>query len=258
MTEQSAASGGAAAADPSAVSLIATAYAALRARWPQALGLWAVGIAWTFAARAILWAAHGALRHPSLSLPFFANTLAGATVSAALATLTYRLVLDPGRGWWRPDRGFAACVGLLVLATVAASGLISLSLSPVSVRNVPLLAQHFVLTLGVEVVLYWLYARLLLWPMGALMGNTAMGPARSWALMRGQVMRYLLAAILVNLPLVLLGASYAAVKLLTHRALTQGPDPMTAVVTPILGPAVQLLQHAVAAAVYRARVRNEP
>jgi hypothetical protein len=237
---------------------IAAAFRALRARWPQALCLWVAGTAWAFAARSIRQAAGEALRHPSFSLPFFANALAGAAVAAVLTTLTLRLVLAPGRGWWRPDRGFAVCVGLLTLASVVASGLISLSLSPVPIHNVARLAQHFVLTFAVEVVLYWIYARLLLWPIGAAMGNAAMRPGRSWALMRGHVARYVIAVILINLPLVVLASAFPIAAIRLRLLSAHDLVAVTTVTTAVLGPGVQLLQHAIAAVLYRARTAPPP
>lgn len=234
-------------------ALIAAAFRVLRARWPQALGLWVAGTAWAFAARGIRQAAGEALRHPSFSLTFFANMLAGAVVAAVLTALTLRLVLAPGRGWRRPDRGFAVCVGLLTLATVVASGLISLSLSPVPIHNFARLTQHLVLTFAMEVVLYWIYARLLLWPIGAAMGDAAVTPGRSWSLMRGHVGRYVIAVILISLPLVALVTIYPIAAIRMRLLPAHDLVAVTTVMNAIVGPGVQLLQHAIAAVVYRAR-----
>jgi hypothetical protein len=92
----------------------------------------------------------------------------------------------------------------------------------------------------------WAALRLMLWPIGALVGEAAMGPARSWRLMRGYLWRYVAASILLG-----------ALPLLVAMVLGQEFYANNQIVALVLGQPfltfVAATDAAVAAELYRAR-----
>jgi hypothetical protein len=201
-----------------ASALLGAGFRAAVARWPLVLALWAVEGVWSSAPRLVRRAAGLAPTFPLHSPAWFAQGLLLAIVSAGLAALTLRLFLVPGRGWWRPGRGFWICAGLLLLAGLGASAQTLLTLHGRPSRDLGLLLQQQALMYGSLLVLDWIYVRLLLWPIGALVGEPGMTPGRSWALMRGQVAGFVVAVVVLNLPLVLM----------TGLCCRQRPDPAPA------------------------------
>jgi hypothetical protein len=243
------------AAPPAAVpaeTLLAEGFRAVRARWPWALVLWAAGAGWSFAPR-LMRAARG-VTHVTWSPADFAQVLLSAVVGAILAALALRLFLGPGRGWWRPDRGFWIGAGLLAAASLGnwAVGLLGLVGAPAGglVQAELRLGAVFL----PQVLLAWVYARLMLWPIGALAAaDPAMTAGRSWGLMGGQVVSFVGAAILVSLPLILATPAYALGVSFAGRHRVVDDLIWLQVATAVFGPAAQLMQHAMAAVIWRAK-----
>jgi len=204
-----------------ALVLLAEGFREVRARWPQALALWAAGAAWSFAP-GLIRAARG-VSHMTWSPADIAQLVAAAVVAAILAALALRLFLVPGPDWWRVDRGFAVCVGLLVLAALGNSAVGALGLA--GLKDLPPRGLGYLeLRMGTvfisEAVVAWIYVRLMLWPIGALVAaEPAMTPGRSWSLMRGQVLGFIIAAILLSLPPILISRGYTMAGLFAHRPL---------------------------------------
>jgi len=99
----------------------------------------------------------------------------------------------------------------------------------------------------------WIFARLLLWPIGAVAGDATVTPRRSWGLMNGYVLGFVVAVILVNLPLTLATTGYAM--LAPHRHAPPGTlTPTFIVAFGLLGPPAHLLERAMSVLLYRARV----
>ena len=100
--------------------------------------------------------------------------------------------------------------------------------------------------------------RLMLWPIGALMGEPGVTAGRSWALMRGQAAGFIVAAILLDVPLFLATTGYIFIGgLVLHQRLT-APFGWLWTATAILGPAAQVAQHAMAAVIWRAKTAASP
>jgi hypothetical protein len=237
-----------------ALTLLAEGFREVRARWPWALALWAASAAWSFAPRLIR-AARGAT-HVTWSPADFAQLGLSAVLGAILAALALRLFLVRGRGWWHVDRGFAVCVGLLALAGLGNSAVAALSLGGLKDLT-PGGLGYLELRMGAvfipQAVLAWIYVRLMLWPIGALVAaDAAMTPGRSWALMRGQVAGFVVAAIVLSLPLILVTPLYAAAGVLTHHGQVGGLTWLR-IATAVFSPAAHLMQHAMAAVIWRAK-----
>ena len=99
--------------------------------------------------------------------------------------------------------------------------------------------------------LLWAALRLTLWPISALVGDGDMSPGKSWRLMRGAVLRYVLAVILLSAPVFIL--QLVVVMLMQP----QGPLLAQLAATP-LNSLMALLAAAVGAEIYRLRVRLQP
>lgn len=121
------------------------------------------------------------------------------------AGLAIRAMLG-GRSRWTIDGPFLVFLGLYGMSTLATLLVGDLfELTSRWIAPLPALA----LTLAGVVVMFvvlWAYARLILWPVGRLMGDEAFSAARSWRLMRGAVGAYILGLILVVAAPAILGA----------------------------------------------------
>jgi hypothetical protein len=234
-------------------TLISSAVREVRAHWPQALALWIAGFALAVGQRAVRDWGVATLPHPGLSPAWLGEALLRDVAAAILAALALRLFLVPGPRWWRPDRGFAACVALLTLASVAlgAQGLLTIAAGRGS--GLPELFGRQLLWAATAVLLFWVFVRLLLWPVGALLGDAKVTPRRSWSLMEGYVGGYVLAVIVINLPILLVSLLDAAAAIRSPQGFAAHPRLGFTVAASLLGPAAQILQLAMTAILYRAR-----
>jgi hypothetical protein len=243
------------------LALVAAGIRVMAARWPQAAALWAVGTALGWGTLALQAAGGGVLKHASLSpswLGFEAFNLLSAGILSALG---YRLFLSRGRDWLRFDKAFWIGAGLLALASagVAALGLVDLAVHPLRPVGAGALRGTGLGSLSRfagQLLLYWVYARLLLWPLSRLDPTTEGGvpsitPRRSFALMAGYVGPYLIAMILISLP----GGLFTIAYFIAAPRGVSIPDHVQSATWMLvaISPGFSLLGHAMAVVVYRAR-----
>ena len=189
------------AAEPGAIGVLdlaGRAWLSLRAVAPR---LWPLWLAWGVVNGAAQYAGKALAKDGAdtlTSLPMLGFRGALAISGAVFGAFTIRAVL--GRGGWRPDRGFWTYLGLNGAAALGAGLLTALAPQPgveAATANPALMAGPLALSVGL-VAGIWAALRLMLWPIGALVGNAAMGPARSWRLMRGYLWRYVAASVLLG------------------------------------------------------------
>jgi len=186
-----------------------------------------------------------------VALPSLVASTLGASVVSGVAI---RLMLGRGKAAWLPDLGLIAYVGLVSLLTAAPSAFALTVQAPphgatqaavtsfIELASVALLA-----TIGA----IWATLRLTLWPIGRLLGNAEMTAGRSWRLMRGAVLRYLMGAILLGAPVAMLNFMVITLTKSQGHLISQiAATPLNALIA--------LLAAAVAAEVYRARVVVAP
>jgi hypothetical protein len=236
---------------PGAESLASGALANLWASFGQVWPLWSVlTLVGAVSAAA---ATDGAAAGGSLAAALGRLTVdAPANFVAALVSgVAVRLMLGRGRAAWKPDGGlfaYAVIVGLAATAVSAVSAIMGPIPTPGAAPGA-LMANTGVAAaaLAAGFALIWAAARLTLWPVGLLFGASDLGPALAWRRMRGVVLGYGMATLLLAAPIVILGL---LVVMLTQ---TQGPLVSHLAIAP-LGGLLALVAGAVAVEVYRARV----
>jgi len=189
--------------------------------------------------------AAAALQTAMGELPWFVASGLTAGVTTGLAI---RVLLGREKPW-RPDGPLLAYAGAVTLLGVAGSVVAAIVQAPHAAG--PDAQVTFMTTAGGAVVaalaLLWVALRLTIWPVGRLVGYDEMSPGRSWRLMRGAVLRSVLAAALLSAPVFIAN--------LVVVMLTQPAGPVTARVSAApLASLMALLAAAVAAEIYRARV----
>ena len=178
-------------------------------------------------------------------LPWFVASGLAAGVTTGLAI---RIVLGREKPW-RPDGPLLAYAAAVTGLGVAGSLVAAVVQAP---HGAGADAQvSFMSTAGATLVaalaLLWVALRLTIWPVGRLVGYDEMSPGRSWRLMKGAVLRSMLAAALLSAPVFILNMLVAM--------LTQAAGPVTARVSAApLASLMALLAASVAAEIYRARV----
>ena len=183
-------------------------------------------------------------------LPAAGSSLAAAVVGGILI----RVLLGRGLAAWKPDGGLFSFVGIVGLLSVGPSMLGAFLQPPAHAVAAADVSGYTTQAGGVGVVglsLLWMAMRLTPWPIGRLLGNVEMSSGRAWRLMRGVVLSYAMAAILLSAPVVALAVMVA---MLTKP---QGHLISQLAIAP-LSSLVALLAAAVAAEVYRARVVVAP
>jgi|GEM_PF-2569515 len=182
------------------------------------------------------------------------GTLATAALSslgAGLVTgIAMRAFLDRDKPW-RPDLGLAAYAAIITVLGTGPAALAALApaLTPNAAHAAALNGLGAVSGgLVAGLVLLWASLRLTLWAIGRLVCDEDMSPGRSWKLMRGAVLSFALAVMLLGAPVFILDL---VVTLLTQ---SQGQFISRLAATP-LASLLALLAAAVAAEVYRMRVR---
>ena len=181
--------------------------------------------------------------------------LIGADFAGALvAGIAVRVLLGRGPAAWKPDAGLAAFVGIAGLIAVGPTALMLLAQPPAHAPSQAEVSSFTTQAGGAAVVavaILWAAMRLTPWPIGLLLGNAEMTAGRSWRLMRGVVLRFAMAAILLSAPLIALAVM---VVMLTRP---QGHLISQLAVTP-LSSLVALLAAAVAVEIYRSRIAVAP
>jgi hypothetical protein len=242
-------------ADPANSFSLISAGARIMARRPVDVAvLWVAGAALVFANQAMRRNAGLMLLSSGLSPASLGFSAFNIVASGLLGALALRLFLD-GRPWRAPDRSFWICAGLLMLASLESfvQGRLIIPGRPGLGDPGAMAVRSLVIFAGV-LLQAWIFTRLLLWPIGALAGEAAMTPRRSWRLMDGYVLGYVAAVILINLPITLWGAGSVFVGVTTRHAPLTGFTSATTLAAALIGPPVQLLERAMAVLLYRALV----
>ncbi|THD50789.1 hypothetical protein [Phenylobacterium sp.] len=242
-------------ADPAnSFSLIAAGARAMMRRPVEVAVLWAAGAALVFATQAVRPANPIALLYTGLSPAWLGFELANVIPGAVLGALALRLFLGGGRPWRAPDRGFWICTGLLIAADLVSFALSRLiAFEQPGYANPGGVALYGLILLAQLLIQAWLFTRLLLWPIGALAGEAAMTPRRSFSLMDGYVLGFVAAVILVNVPLTLATTGFTLLSGASRHPGLGQISPTTEALFALIGPPVHLLERAMAALLYRAR-----
>lgn len=155
-----------------------------------ALGAEAVGVAAT---------------RPSLEPAYIARILLTTLIGGLGAALSYRLMLQGWGDWRRLDRPLLECAGLIALGALVTNtgGTVAARLAMTSMEGGAGMAVAGYASMLTSGVMFYLGAKLLLWPIGRLMGRPELGPGRSWRLMRRATRGYVLAHVLAILPFTL-------------------------------------------------------
>lgn len=237
----------------SAPKLLGAGVRLIRRKWRAlaglALALAAATVAVRLAARAVGAATAGA----DLTLESLAYEALVAAATGLVSGLMLRVLLAEGRARLAADRGLLGYAGLS-----AAAGLLSALVAGVVTGADPSagLVEALRVPLGALtlLVLVFVFARLILWPIGVLMGEPALTPGRSWVLMGGAVWAYVLALVLAFLALLPI-----YVVLMVPMAGDADTAPVVFVVVEHLATAAWVAVCAgVAAALWRARVEGRP
>lgn len=181
--------------------LTSRAVARLRALGPR---LWPVLGAWSVATAVppfFLRAAGGAEALGPGSPTFLVYVAGVSVLNAVFIAGVVRMLLGRGAGAWRPDAGMAAYLAFSA-ASGLASGLLLASVppppaNPADEAAVAAYGGSALAFLLAAPVLVWAALRLLLWPIGLLMGERALTLSRAWALMRRAVAGYLGAVVVL-------------------------------------------------------------
>jgi hypothetical protein len=176
--------------------------------------------------------------------------LIGSVVAAALVSgVAIRLLLGRGLAAWKPDPGLVVYSGVVALLGAGPAVLALVAQPPVQNASQAALSSYTTtaaLAAVAGLAIFWVGARLSLWPIGRLLGTAEMTPGRSWRLMRGVVLRYAMATILLAAPVIILDIMVSMLTKAQGHLIGQiAATPLTSLVT--------LLAAAVAAEVYRSR-----
>jgi hypothetical protein len=152
--------------------------------------------------------------HDGESLADFARhgawRCARAVVEALAAGMTLRALLGYAQPW-RPDRGLLGFVAIWLAAAAAPLAFFLptvLAWTRGGIMEAPFVAATALAGVGCLVALAWFALRLLIWPVGVAVGDVGMTAARAWQAMIGARIAWLLAGIVLTLPLIF-GAALA-------------------------------------------------
>lgn len=190
----------------------------------------------------------------------FTLSQVGAIIARTLTvnlvtTVMLRVLLEGAGAWRRVDGRFWGAVALFWLADglLTASGYAWGEVQ----RSAILQRQLWIwpLTAAIYLVAYCGLARLTLWPVGALMGREDVTAARSWRLMRRATRGYLLAHLVVVIPMVVANVGWVAWSVTNDP---QAPTPLHAIQQgqKALAAVMGLWSAALIATIYQLRVEN--
>jgi len=225
--------------------------------WPYVVGLAAVtaGVRWVAWQYGLAGGEDGYRIHDGETLAEFARHgawLAGRALVTGLAlAMTLRALLGVAQPW-RPDRGLFVATAIYVGAAIVPLGLFLPTVLVFQANSLAVIPLGVATALGGAFALMayaWFALRLVIWPVGAAAGDPAMTAGRAWQAMVGARLAWLLAGVLLVLPL-LFGAGFAqAIVANVTGVRAWGPSVWEA---PLHALAV-LLWLAVSAVVYRRR-----
>jgi hypothetical protein len=191
---------GAVAARASALDLAAQGWRDIRGSIAR---LWPVWLAWAVFNGAAQYLGHE-IQPPGggivWSPRFIAHELGASVGAAVFSGLCLRVFLAPEEPLWRLGRGFFAYVGLVALASLLTLVVATQRPPPASVD--PAQAGAYLgVALGMMAAFFvgtWAAIRLMLWPIGLLLGDRAVTLGESWRRMRGMVWPYIGASIVLG------------------------------------------------------------
>jgi hypothetical protein len=172
-------------------------------------------------------------------------------VTALASAIGLRIFLGRGREALKPNVAMGAYVGIVTLLGIAPAVMLT-NLHPPTLSALlmgfPGRAMRTGLSLAAGGAILWASLRLALWPIARLLGDRRVTGEQSWILMRGAVISFTGALLLLTAPMLML--NYALIVLTQHAS----PLIHDAVSAPLRA-AVGLAVTAVAAEVYRKRMR---
>ncbi len=173
---------------------------------------------------------------------------AGLVTGVAVRTFLYR------QGAWKPDLGLMAYAAIIALLGTVPAALVTVAIAQVHAGGQVSLMGDAGMTAGglaFGLLVLWAALRLTLWPISALVGDCEMSPGKSWQLMRGAVLRYVLAVILLSAPVFIL--QLVVVMLMQPQGQMLGQ-----LAAAPFNSLMALLAAAVGAEIYRLRVQLHP
>jgi len=221
----------------------------IRAAYPTVLYAWLA----IFAVSALI--QFGAVRvglstTPQVSGGYIGYMLAVIAFSGAAHALTLRLLSEGRVGWLRFDRPLLECAGLLMLGQfiLSANTLLAIGLTPAGNPKGVTLVQASI-GLG-NLVLLYVMAKLVLWPLARLDGRLEVSAAQAWGRMRRTVRSLVGAWLLAAIPL--MGPTF--VGYFAFHVNPAHPHPAYVVLATGLGVVQGLVNQGVVIAIYRQRL----
>lgn len=213
---------------------------ALPQLWPLLLAMAALGAA---SAHLLQTCKPLTLDPGRLTAAAMAYELAIEAAQALLSAVAIRILLGRRGRAWDFDRGLLIYIGLIVASGMAYKAVELLFPHKAPLHGVAPDWAGLGAAIGVMIALWRGFARLILWPIGALVGEPVT-PARSYFVMQGAVWPFISGLLLLTVPIALLGT---LIKLaLDHRAPALG----LVLAAPVWG-SLSLVSDAAAAEIYR-------
>lgn len=184
---------------PLAMAVLVLLRAAPRTIWPVLAGLGAVSLGLELVAKQMGIQLDG----PQFTASAWVYLAALAVVTSALTGAMLHILLT-GRGPSGLDAGFVGFVIWTAVVTLLAQGMMSVILGAPKAPPAELLPRFALVAIGGvggAIVL----TRLMLLPMAWLVGDPGATAAGSWGRMRGQLIGYIVASLLLSLPVVMVG-----------------------------------------------------
>ncbi|MCR5877079.1 hypothetical protein [Phenylobacterium sp. J367] len=186
---------------------------------------------------------------------FLALALVTGLIGATVSGMATRLILQPEAPRWRVDGRLVGYVAVILLLSLVGNLLLAFYMSFVPVgpdgapANPPVLtpaqASQMFLVMVAMIVTTWVTIRLMLWPVGLLVGDRDMRPSRSFSLMRRGVFAVILAyAVLATGPFFI------------YAALAGQADPWGRLIGAPFAAFISLAIAAIQAEAYRQRTRG--
>ena len=135
-----------------------------------------------------------------------ASNLMTLGISALASAIALRILLGRSKEAVQPDGALGAFVGIVVMIGVAPAVLLMGWRPPIGDALWTELSNSLAQVLlgaGMAGVVCWVALRLTLWPIAKLLGDTRVTAEQSWQLMRGAVLRYAGALVLLVAPFVM-------------------------------------------------------
>ncbi|HEY8572169.1 hypothetical protein [Phenylobacterium sp.] len=223
----------------------------IKAHWAPVLVIW---LLITAASAGAYWMmnTYDTVTAPAFSPAYLATTFVGALLGGLLSGAIIRILLDKPLG---VDAGFLTFVLIMTLATFVPSVAAKLLMGTPADAADPAAAmgaawRSLVMMIG---YLVWIYValKLILWPIGVLVGDAQVTPGKSWKLMQRAFWGYILGAIL------LAGVPFVILMVFGIQAATSGRVGETPMIAAPFAGLMAVATAALAAALYRLRREDD-